>query len=198
MRNGTVRFFVMVFVMQGVFFGCSRTDPTVEGRDELARAHLMSGVDYVLEPPAGWVEVAKKEDVKKLVFWGLVNYNHTVHAEQPLFRAWCGPDESHSFLTVMEVKRHRNIGVGMFYGDLIRFLKEQGWKMQETGTAKIDNAWCKWWIQAVPGGDLHQQCFLVAHGSHLYALAFTTSYMTDDKQKLFMQIAQSMNFREGA
>lgn len=198
MQNSAVCLLVSLVVMQGVFVGCSRTESDISVYGEFVDEQAVSGLDYAVDLPPGWNEVRKQEDVNKLVFWGLVNYNHTSRAEKPLFRAWCGPEESHSFLTIMEVKRHRNLGLGVFYDDIIRFLREQGWQIQETGVTEIDNMRCKWWVQAVPNGALHQQCFLVTHGPYVYALAFTTSYMTDEKQKLFMQIAKSVTFRKGA
>ncbi len=156
------------------------------------------GVEYTIKIPNGWREVIKESDVKKHVFWGFTNSNYSKFKEQPLFRAWDAPEAENAFCTLMEVKRHRNLGVGGFYNQVVFMMREQGWDIQETGTTQLGGERSKWWIQTHLNGALQQQCYLFAHGEYVYALAFSTSYLSEKKQKLFKEIAESISFQAGA
>lgn len=182
-----------ILMLQIIVSGCSHHK--VEKVDS---CEIQSpGLGYTVTVPAGWHEVVKKVDVNKHVLWAFTNANFTKHVETPVFRAWDGPEEANAFFTIMEVNRHRNLGVAVFYDDIIRFLPTVGWIIQETGTTKIGGQRCKWWIQSYGEGALHQQCFMFGNGPYLYVMAFTTSYLGEEKQKLFEQIAHSVTFQEG-
>jgi hypothetical protein len=153
--------------------------------------------EYTLVVPSGWHELVKEKDVMKHVFWGFSNSNYTKHKEEPIFRAWVAPEKENAFFTIMEVKRHCNLGVGVTYNEIHRIFLEDGWKIQETGSTRINDRYCKWWIQTHANGALQQQCYLVANGPYFYAIAFTTSHLSEDKQKQFDQIAHSIAFHKG-
>ncbi len=151
---------------------------------------------YKVSLPDGWQEVAKKEDVMKMVFWGFSNSNYTRFTEEPLFRAWRAPDEN-TFLTVMELKRHRNFGASLFGDEIMRTLPDSGWKIQEKGTTQIDSIYCKWWIQSHLNGALQQQSFLIGKGAYYYTFVFSTSYLSEERQKMFENVMKTVTFYKG-
>ena len=153
---------------------------------------------YTIQMPEGWQEVEDQKIVEKHVFWAFSNNNYTKHTEEPIFRAWDAPDEENAFVTIMELKRHRNLGMGKFYNEVIRVLQNAGWVMQERGTCELGGERCKWWNQAYGDGIVQQRCYMVANGPYYYVIAFTTSYLGEDKQKHFDKIAETLTFYEGA
>jgi hypothetical protein len=196
-NNRNLHIALLLVMIQGLFSGCSHHNNSQSLMNEQKPELPPVGCGYTIAVPTGWHEVVKEEDVKKHIFWSFSNNNYTKFTENPLFRAWDAPEETNAFLTIMELKRHRNLGMGGFYDEVIRGLREMGWTIQETGTTKIGGQRCKWWVQSHSGGAVQQQCFSVASGPYYYILAFSTSYLSEEKQRLFQQIAQTVTFYEG-
>lgn len=197
MYSNKLCIYLILASLQFLFNGCSHHEDEQTVSAEQFLQVPLAGCGYTITVPSGWREVVKEADVKKLVFWSFSNNNYTKHTEEPLFRAWNAPEDTNAFLTVMEVKRHRNYGMGSFYDQTIRFMREMGWVIHETGITKIGGERSKWWIQSHAGGEIQQQCFMVTNGAYIYILAFTTSYLSEDKQKHFSEIAHTVTFYEG-
>ncbi|MCE5294778.1 MAG: hypothetical protein LLF94_09240 [Chlamydiales bacterium] len=189
-------FLLCLCLILGISSACNHSDSYQNS--DLTYADFTPGTGYTIQMPNGWHEVANYRDVKKHIFWSFSNSNYTKFTEEPLFRAWDGPENLHSFFTVSEVKRHCHLSVSSLYDDLIRTLKDRGWVMHEAGVSEIDNKRTKWWVQSVPEGSLHQKCYLVAHENKMYVFAFTTSYLSEDKLKLYNNIAYSITFKKAS
>ncbi len=173
--------------------GCAHQENDLE--ENYGHSNIIQ--EYTIQIPDSWHEVVKKNDVLKQVYWGFSNNNYSKHTEEPLFRAWNAPEKENAFLTIMEVKRNRNLGLGLFYNQLLFILQQDGWTLQESGTTTLDGKRCKWWIQTHLGGALHQLCYLVTSGPYVYGLAFNTTYLSEEKQKEFQKIAESIKFKSG-
>ncbi|MBS0637908.1 MAG: hypothetical protein JSS12_10385 [Verrucomicrobia bacterium] len=175
--------------------GC--TQPTNEEKLSLSKnlgdADTVCG--YSLNLPKGWQEVIKEEDIKKMVFWAFSNSNYTKFTEVPVFRAWISADQD-CYLTVMELKRHRNMGTSTFAAEILRMLPEMGWTIEETGSKKIQGNYCKWWIQSHLQGAIQQQCYFIGKGPFYYAFVFTTSYLSKERQQQFEEIMNTIGFQK--
>lgn len=187
-------FLLCLCLILGISSGCNHTDSYKNS--DLTYADFTPGMGYNIQLPNGWHEVTNYKDVKKHIFWCFTNNNYTKFREEPLFRAWDGPEDLHSFFTVCEVKRHCHLSVSTIYDDLIRTLKNGRWIIHESGITEIDKRRTKWWIQSVSEGALHQKCYLVANENKMYTFVFTTSYLSEDKLKLFDEIAHSISFKK--
>jgi len=190
MHNKSVYFAALVVVMQGLFSGCSHTPKSIITCKRQVESRTDTSSDYSIELPFGWHEVAKFEDVKRQAFWGFSNSDGL----QPLYRAWSAPESEHAFLAIMQERLKKNSNIGNYYKEAIQWIRNAGWIIQDSGNAKIDDKYCKWWIQSRSNGDLHQLCYLIGYGSDVYVLAFTTTSLSLEKQKLFNKIAQTITF----
>lgn len=196
MHTYASRVFLM-FIVVAVFTACAPHKAESEnGRLAWSEGASQPLSSYNLSMPAGWQEITNYEQIKTRVFWAMSCYNYTRWLEKPQIRAWDGPEEAHVFLTVQQIKRHRNLGIGTMYDDVIRFMHELGADVQETGVTEIKGLRCKWWVQSFSEGQVYQQCFMFARGSYSYIYCFTTSYFSEDKRQLFESLVNSVTFND--
>lgn len=196
MHTYASRVFLM-FVVVAVFTACAPRKAESEiGWRDLSEGSSQPLSSYNLSLPAGWQELNGYEHVRKRVFWAMGCYNYTKWLEKPQIRAWDGPEEVHTFLSVQQIKRHRNLGIGTVYDDTIRFMHELGADIQETGVSEINGLRCKWWVQSFSEGQVYQQCFMFCRESYTYIFCFTTSYLSEDKKQFFESIVKTATFND--
>jgi hypothetical protein len=179
-----------VAVIMVVFFGCTHSENSALHKNEFSDLHC----GYHILLPDGWKEVPHRRDVEKHVFWGFSNYHHASVSEVPVFRTWETPESEDMFLTIMEVKRHCNFGVGGMYNELMHILRDGGWTIKATGVTRIGKERSKWWVQSHMHGDVQQLCYLVGNGPYFYAFVFTAADLTPEKKKIFEGIIESVTF----
>jgi len=186
-----------MFILLGVFTACASGKAKSEnGKLAWSEGASQPLSSYILSLPAGWNEVTDHEQIKTRVFWTVGNYNYTRWLEKPQIRAWDGPEEMHTFLTVQQIKRQRNLGIGTWYEDVIRFMHDLRADVQETGVSEINGLRCKWWVQSFLEGQVYQQCFMFGRGAYFYICCFTTSYLSEDKKQFFENIVKTVAFND--
>ncbi len=191
--NKVVYFAALVVAMQGLFSACSHTPRSIITCKKQVESRTDTSSDYAIELPFGWHEIAEFEDVKRQAFWGFSSSSYKV-GQGPLYRAWNAPESDNAFLAIMHEKLPSNLSISSYYKEAIQWIRNAGWTIQDSGNVKIDEQYCKWWIQSHAKSSLHQLCYLIGNGPNVYVLAFTTTSFSQDKQKLFNKIAQTITF----
>ncbi|MBS0655958.1 MAG: hypothetical protein JSR46_09290 [Verrucomicrobia bacterium] len=153
---------------------------------------------YSVSLPTGWTKVTDQELIDRRVLWSIDTvYTRERHKNQ--IDAWDAPKDIDGFLTVMKVDLLSGFSrEGFTFKEYIDYvictLKENGVMVQETGTCPIDSHRSKWWVFSIGNGYLQQKCYAVPHKGFAYIFVFTTTYLSEEKNKLFDEIAKSVKF----
>lgn len=180
-----------------LFFSCSR-----HSKNDAYISHTGSEYSpeegYSISLPQDWTKVTNPELIDRRALWSIdTSYMTQRHKNQ--IDAWDAPTSIDGFFTVMKVNLLGGFSLDGFtfkeYMDhVIYTLKEHGVVVQETGTMPIDSHRSKWWVFSIGNGYLQQKCYAVPHKGFAYIFVFTTTYLSEEKSKIFDDIAKSVKF----
>ena len=190
-----MKYFLLSVIFSGLLMSCTTHYPQVDKREVMKREGFVnSHAGYGIVLPEGWKEITDENQVKRRLFWAFDIGRFTAWEAKPIVNAFDSPESVDTILTSISLKVDRSSGLGNWYHEVMHFMKEFGFKVQEQGTTAIGGKRAKWWVTSIAEGSFHQMCFMTMHADGLYIFYFTTPYLSEEKMRYYENMTKSIVF----